>query len=402
MHFTNRTSRSAVRRLAFSRLISLTGTFAAMIALAFEVYRRTGSTLWVSAAMLATFGGAGIATPLGGALGDRFDRRRVMIVSDILSTATFGILTFVHDPGAMIGLMFVAEVVASPQFPAIEAAIPNLAGEEHLAWANGTIGFGRNVGSVIGPVLGGLLVATAGAGLVFGLNAASFALSAILVASVRGRFSQPRTSEDLHEGLRAGFVFVARDRILRAVTLAWMVLLLGVGTVIVAELPLSRAFRVGSFGYGMLAAGWGMGALGGSLLGKRLRRQQEPSALFLGTVGPALGLGLISVMPWFPPVLACMAFAGLTDAVSSVAFQNMAQRRTPDAVRSRVMAAMDAAVTTALALSFVAAGPLVGAVGPRGAYAAAGISALLGGAILLPVLRRERGTATARTDVAPA
>jgi MFS family permease len=400
MHFTTRTQRSAVRRLAFSRLISLTGSFAAMIALAFEVYRRTGSTLWVSAAFLATFGAAGIATPLGGALGDRFDRRRVMIVSDVLSMATFGVLTFVHDPGWMIGLMFVAEVVASPQFPAIEAAIPNLAGEEHLAWANGTIGFGRNVGEVVGPMLGGLLVATSGAGLVFFLNAASFALSAILVASVRGRFSQPRTAEDAHEGLRAGFVFVVRDRILRAVTLAWMVLLIGVGTVIVAELPLSRAFGVGSFGYGMLAAGWGVGALSGSLLGKRLRREQEPSALFLGTVGPALGLGLISVIPWFPPVLVCMAFAGVTDAISEVAFQNIAQRRTPDAVRSRVLAAMDASVTIALALSFVAAGPLVAALGPRGAYAAAGISALLGGAILLPVLRRERGALATRTGVA--
>jgi hypothetical protein len=170
----------------------------------------------------------------------------------------------------------------------------------------------------------------------------------------------------------------------------------------VAELPLSRAFGVGSFGYGLLAAGWGVGALSGSLLGKRLRREQEPPALFLGTIGPAVGLGLISVMPWFPPVLVCMAVAGLTDAVSEVAFQNIAQRRTPDAVRSRVLAAMDASVTIALALAFVAAAPLVAALGPRGAYAAAGISALLGGAILLPVLKRERGTLAAGTGVAPA
>jgi len=58
---TTRSPRAAVRRLAFSRLISLTGTGAAMIALAFAVYQKTGSTLWVSAAMLATFGAAGLA-----------------------------------------------------------------------------------------------------------------------------------------------------------------------------------------------------------------------------------------------------------------------------------------------------------------------------------------------------
>ena len=387
---TTRSPRAAVRRLAFSRLISLTGTGAAMIALAFAVYQKTGSTLWVSAAMLATFGAAGLATPFGGALGDRFDRRRVLIVADLLGAATFVVLAFLHQPAWMIVAIFVAEAVASPTFPAVEAAVPNLAGPEHLAWANGTIGFGRNVGLVVGPAMGGVLAAKWGAGSVFWLNAASFLLSAILVWSVRGRFAEERTEANEHQGLRAGFVFVAHDRILRTVTLTWMVLLLGVGTVIVAELPLSREFGVGASGYGLLAASWGVGAVVGSLAGKRLRRERERAGLFLGTVGPAVGFGLIAFLPWFAPVLLSLAFAGATDGVSTVAFQNMAQRRTPDEVRSRVMAAMDAAVTMALALSFVGAGPFVAAVGPRGAYLAAGVSCLLGAAILLPVLVRDR------------
>ena len=102
----------------------------------------------------------------------------------------------------------------------------------------------------------------------------------------------------------------------------------------------------------------------------------------------------MSVLPWFGAILGSVGFAGGTDAVSSVAFQNIAQRRTPDAVRSRVMGAIDALVTGGLALSFVAAGPFVAAVGPRGAYAAAGISSLIGGAILFPALwGRRRGGA---------
>ena len=126
-----------------------------------------------------------------------------------------------------------------------------------------------------------------------------------------------------------------------------------------------------------------------------------------------MGFGLVSVLPWFGAILGSVGFAGATDAVSTVAFQNIAQRRTPDAVRSRVMGAIDALVTGALALSFVAAGPFVGAVGPRGAYAAAGVSSLVGGAILFPALWGRRaaaatptasaaGTATAVADVAPA
>jgi len=388
--------RPAVRRLAFSRLISLVGTHAAFIALIFAVYEQTNSTTWVSFAMVATFAGAGISLPFGGALGDHFDRRRVLILSDVLGAVTFGVLAFVHQPALMIALIFVGEIVASPTFPAIEAAVPNLAGEELLAWANGTIGFGRNMGSMVGPVLGGALVALSGPGLVFWVNAASFGLSAILVWTVRGRFSEDRTEESEHVGLRAGFVYVAHDRILRAVTLAWMVLLLGVGTVIVAELPLAQSFGLGATGYGLLATSWGVGAVIGTLLATRMKQRQERPGLFLGTVGPAVGFGLVSILPWFGAILASVGFAGGTDAVSSVAFQNIAQRRTPDAVRSRVMGAIDALVTGGLALSFVAAGPFVAAVGPRGAYLAAGISSLIGGVILFPALwgrHRERDAA---------
>ncbi len=414
MTLTTHEPRPAVRRLAFSRLISLVGTNAAFIALIYAVYRQTNSTTWVSVAMVATFAGAGISLPFGGALGDRFDRRRVLIVSDVLGAVTFGVLAFVHAPALMIALIFLAEVVASPTFPAVEAAVPNLAGEELLSWANGMIGFGRNMGQMLGPVVGGALVALAGPGLVFWLNAGSFALSAVLVWTVRGRFSEDRTAATAEHGaLRAGFVYVAHDRILRAVTLAWAVLLLGVSMVIVAELPLAQAFGMGATGYGLLATSWGVGAVIGSLLATRMREHQERAGLFLGTVGPAVGFGLVSVLPWFGAILGSVGFAGGTDAVSSVAFQNIAQRRTPDAVRSRVMGAVDALVTGSLALSFVAAGPFVGAVGPRGAYLAAGITSLLGGAILFPVLWGKRSAdrvgpettaadGNISTDVAPA
>ena len=135
------------------------------------------------------------------------------------------------------------------------------------------IGFGRNMGSMVGPVLGGALVALAGPGLVFWVNAVSFALSAVLVWTVRGRFSEERGTPTEHVGLRAGFVYVAHDRILRAVTLAWMVLLLGVGTVIVAELPLAQSFGLGATGYGLLATSWGVGAVIGTLLATRMRER---------------------------------------------------------------------------------------------------------------------------------
>ena len=194
MTLTTHEPRPAVRRLAFSRLISLVGTNAAFIALIYAVYRQTNSTTWVSVAMVATFAGAGISLPFGGALGDRFDRRRVLIVSDVLGAVTFGVLAFVHAPALMIALIFLAEVVASPTFPAVEAAVPNLAGEELLSWANGMIGFGRNMGQMLGPVVRWRARRAGRAGTRVCLNADALRCRPSLAWTARGRFSEERTA----------------------------------------------------------------------------------------------------------------------------------------------------------------------------------------------------------------
>ena len=94
--------------------------------------------------------------------------------------------------------------------------------------------------------MGGVLLAAVGAGMVFGLNALSFVLSALVVATVRGRFSEDRSEhEDEHRGLKAGFVFIAHDRVLRVLVLAWTVFVLGIGMVMVADVPLVELFGAG-------------------------------------------------------------------------------------------------------------------------------------------------------------
>jgi len=80
---TRSTSRAAVRRLAVARLISLTGGAAAFMALNFTIFERTGSATWVAAALFLTFGTVGFVSPFASVLGDRFDRKKVMIASDL-------------------------------------------------------------------------------------------------------------------------------------------------------------------------------------------------------------------------------------------------------------------------------------------------------------------------------
>jgi ENTS family enterobactin (siderophore) exporter len=386
-----KSSKSVVRRLAVARLISIAGGAAAYTALMFTVYRLTRSPTWLSATLFLTFGVSGFIAPLGGALGDRFDRRKVMIVSDLLGVACFGAMAFATDDAwLLLGIAFVSAIVEAPFWSASGAAIPNLVNEEQLSWANGLVSLGRNAGIMVGPALGGMLVATIGPAWVFALNAATFGVSAVLVATVRGRFSGDRSEEHEHKGLRAGFVFIARDRVLRTMVLAWVALVLGMGMVMVADVPLVELFHAGSIGYGLLITCWGAGSVLGSLGGRWLNEEKEPKALFLGTLLVAFTTAAIAVSPWFLPILAMALLSGVGDAVVLVAEQGIQQRRTPDAVRSRVMSASDAIVTVSYAASLGLAGVTLRAVGPQHVYAIGGLTALIGAAVLMPVLRSAR------------
>ena len=330
--------RSAVRRLALARLISITGGAAAFAALNFTVYERTGSAAWLSASLLLTFGVSGVFAPLGGMLGDRFDRKRVMIVSDLAGAGCFLALAFVHEPALLLALGFVAAVVEAPFWSASAAAIPNLVGKDDLAWANGLLQIGGNAGIMLGPALGGVLLAAIGPGMVFGLNAFSFVVSAAIIATVRGRFAEDRSEhDDEHRGFRAGFVFIARDRVLRTIVLAWVALVFGIGLAMVADVPLAELFGSGSTGYGLMIGAFGAGSVIGSIAGRKMHERNEARALIIGTIVMGATTAGIALSPWFPPILALLVLCGAADAVIMIADRSIQQRRTPDAVRSRVV-----------------------------------------------------------------
>jgi predicted MFS family arabinose efflux permease len=172
------------------------------------------------------------------------------------------------------------------------------------------------------------------------------------------------------------------------ITLAWVVLLAGVGPILVAELPLTRMFGVGSAGYGLLAGSWGAGAIAGSFLGQRLGSRRERAVMIASAAGMAAGFAVIGVAGWFAVVLSGMAFAGIAEGAGSVAEQGIVQRRTPDAVRSRVIAASEAALLVAFAASFGFASPIIHIAGVQGTYVIAAAASIAAAAILVPAMRR--------------
>lgn len=362
-------SRSAVHRLAIARVVSMTGTDAAFVALAYEVYRLTNSTVWLSATLLLTFGITGVLRPFAGALGDRYDRRRIMVASEALGGVTFGALAFMHTPTSLVIVAFIAAVVATPFGPAGAAALPNLVeSEDDLAWANSRLSLSSTIGGTVGPAIGGAIAGFVGASTVFWLNAVSFAISAAVIATVSGRFSKGSIEESEHRGIMAGFSRIRADRLLMGLAIGWTMMYFAVDLVLVGDLPLANSFGVGSFGYGLFLTAWSGAAVIGYWVAGNMRREQERPALIAGAAMVAVGYVTTAWSRWFPVALIGVGIAGWFDAVGNVAGYTLIQRLTPDEVRARVFGSLSGLGLMANAVAYIAAGFLVGALGPRPVY----------------------------------
>jgi MFS family permease len=342
--------------------------------------------------MLLTWGLTGFFAPLAGALGDRYDRRALMIWTEVVAASGWVVISFLLEmPALLLAVAFIASLAETPYFPASGAAIPNVAGEDNLSWANSLIASGNYLGITLGPLVGGVLVATVGGRWVLLANASSYLVSAALTASVHADFadraSRTEEAEAEHRGLVAGFRFVFRDRVLRLLVFAWSAAMLGLAMALVADPALAEEFRVGAFGYGMIGAAWGGGTIIGTWLGRFLRERDEGWCLVVCTALLGVtGIG-IALAPWFWLVLVWSVLFGVSDGPTQVAEQNLLQRRTPDVVRSRVMGAWEALFHAALTAALILGAVLVPIVGPRGAYAFGGVAGFVGALILLPLVR---------------
>ena len=280
------------RRLALARLVSLGGGSAAYIALVAAIYGETGSALWVSAAIFSSVVASVLSAPFAGWVGDRFDRRRVLITADLAAAAvSLAMAATASHATALVVLLGVSSVVQSPFEPASAAALPNVVPKADVPQANALVGATSSAGYLVGPLLGGVVLglgATPAA--VFVVDAASFVFSAIVVLTIRRSFGRGSVVE--HPGALAGVRLLARERSLRVPVLAGMGSLVGIGIVDVASYPLSIELDGGSAGYGAMTALLGGGGLVGAAIAGRALRVGPVRVLVVAFAGAAAGLAL--------------------------------------------------------------------------------------------------------------
>ncbi len=385
-------TRGDVWLLAGASAASNTGNWAASVALALVVFAKTGSTVWLSASFLFTQVPSALVAPLSGMMADRLDRKRIMIICDLLGAAAYLGMAVTGRPLLLIMLGSVAALLHAPFGPAARAAVPNLAGEADLTWANGTLAAASNVGPLAGPAVCGVLYATAGAGPAFLANAASFAISAASIAAIRRRFrgEHPAATDiPAHNSIWAGARFLRHNPTLLTLTLVGAVTFLATEIVAVADLPLIHDFGVGGVGYGIMNVAWGAGGLAGALVAARIvTKDSETTAAVAGVLVFGLFVAAVGVAPWFALVpLFSLLFAG-SDSFAFVGFNGIYQRGTPDEIRGRMFAAVGAITTFGSAVGYGFAGFLVEAAGWRPVYFGGGLIDVACAAVLAVILRR--------------
>jgi MFS family permease len=369
--------------------ISFVGDAVSMVALVILVVQLTGSGSAVGGALVAlllpTF-----ASPLFGVLADRFDRRAVLVTSDLTRAILVLGLIFARDLTVLYLLAFLIGLARALFNPTIRAAFPSVVGEGDLTRANSLIGVTFSVSVTVGPALGGLLIAAEGVSAAFLLDAATYLISAGFLS----RIPLPHPQREEGEGeaffqeLRSGFRYLAGARVPLAMMVGAFLTVLATDLATPAEVFLAKGtFGAGDVGYGLLVSLWGAGMLLGStlmaVLGDRLRLLP---VYFLGIFVWALALAGTGLSPTFVLALGMLMVAGVANGVDNVVTDTILQKQVPDAFLGRVFSVKFLGYGAGEALAYPAGGVLVDALGPRSTYLLAGIVTAAAALVVLLVL----------------
>lgn len=363
------------RSLFLATLGSGLGTWLALVALQIDILHRTHSPLWMSALLIADILPTLVVALLAAPLVDRLSRRGIMIAADLVRVGAFCALPFATNATQIVALAGITGVAGGFFRPAVYAGLPNLVADRDLAGANALLQTIDNATWAVGSLAGGALVAAQGPHLAYWVNAATFVLSAALLARIPQRLLQAARAETRghwHD-LADGFVLVRRSRALMTVLVAWSVGMIANAFVNVGEPFLATdAFSAGSFGLGLLMACAGVGlAMGAFLAGSWIDERGLANVYGASLALMAIGIGTAAAAPNVWVASACVVISGAGNGATIVCNALLVQRGAPDWLRGRAFTVLMSSNTAMLTLGMILAGRLTGPVGPRWIWGAA-------------------------------
>ena len=379
------------RSLWLAETISQLGDGLTSLAMLVVIHRITGSVTALAAMAITSSLPQLVFGLHAGVIADRLDRRKLMIASDGLRGLAVLSLVLIHSREQIPWLYVVGFLQATVGVffePARSAFLPSIVEPPALLAANALSQTARVSAGLAGATIAGLLLTLPnGAAFAFGLDALSFWVSALLVASIPAvaravaPAEAPGTShrEDLLQGLR----YLFGNRLLVGLFITFAIAMLGLGAVnvlfipfLVDELHASTAmvgFARGAQMIGMLLGGLAVSTLAGGF---------KPTVLVvLGICGLGLSFAGLGLLHWPAPVIALLAVIGVCSSALQAGTGTLLQSRVPDSLRGRLESSLDTLLVLVLMLSMAGAGLLSDAWGARRVLLLAGAAVVLGGLI---------------------
>jgi MFS family permease len=355
------------------------------IALPYQVYVLTGSTLAIAALTFFQLVPILLFALGGGSLADVMDRRRLLMATQAGMAAcslALVLLALTGNPPilALFVVAFFAAGLSAVDQPARSSSIPRLVPAERLSSAIALNQLNFQMASIVGPAIGGILITTVGLAGAYAVDLATFVASFVALLAIRplpplGAVTRPSLA-----AIREGLAFTRRRRaILGSFVIDLNAMIFGMPTSLFPVLALD-VFGTGAAGFGLMAAAPAAGAFVGALFSgwvKAVRGIGRAILLAVAVWGLAItAFGLVTVS--FPLALLCLAVAGAADMFSAVFRSTLVQLETPDELRGRVMSIHILVVTSGPRLGDIEAAIVASLTTPQFAVVSGGVLCVAG------------------------
>ena len=391
-----RTSRE-FRFLFTARVVSLLGLGFLIVAVPVQVYQLTGSTAQVAAVTavlgITTFA----ATFVGGVLADRFDRRNVIALARGTAAVAFALLAVnAYLPEPQMGAIYVISVIdgvaGGISATALMAVTPSLVPRDKLAAAGALMALTADLGSMIGPALGGVVIAAGGVGLAYALAAFTTVVTTFCITRLPSLPPTKATDESPLRSIVTGFAYAFHNRVIGQVLVAGFAAMLLTGWAVLLPAFADEVLGAGPSVIGLLYAAPAVGAVLGSLTsGWTGSVRRSGLVVFVLMAVSSAGLAGAGATGITAIVLLGLAAYGFGDSLADVVRYATVQRNTDDEYRGRIAGVWSAQVTAGTSLGALAAG-VIASVAPisvaLSVYGAAGVVLVLVLYLSMPTLRR--------------
>jgi len=368
------------------------------VAVGWQIYAITGRAFDLGLIGLVQFFPSVLLALPAGHLADQFDRRRIVLIGQIvewIAIVLLTVLTLLHavDEVGILLLVFVISTAKAFESPSLQSMVPALVPSHLLARAMAMNGSAMQAAMIMGPALGGLLY-VAGPGVVYAVAALLYLISGVMVSRLRYEQAPPKREPATLKTLFAGVHFIReRKDVLGVISLDLFAVLLGGAT---ALLPIfaKDILHTGPWGLGLLRAAPAVGALLMSFwLARHSMERNVGKIMFASVAGFGVGTLVFALSKVLWLSLVALFALGAFDMVSMVIRGALVQLDTPDAMRGRVSAVNAIFINTSNQLGEFESGMVAAWLGAVGSAVVGGIGTLVVVGLwmaMFPTLRRRQ------------